>query len=399
MKLSGRAHWYACWKQNGKPVRKSTGIPLEEHGKSAKQLRRTAEMQAEAMERLAKGRCTLDEAQDALRAVAVANGISKAVPSVIELLDSVPRDSRESSEQNRARAHKAFIGFLGKRATERVDMVTEEDCRAFVRCSLDRVACGTVEGYRVYLRLAFQKGVRDGFFSRNPWEGVSVKKMAKVAGIKTRSIIRVPFTKQEMDTIIMKFPEPWCDMAAISLFCRGLRISDVCLMKWGYVDFSRGWINLPHEKKTNEERDFPITGYLQEVMERRRAKALPGDEYIFPLMAERYKHSPGYASTQFTGLLKAFGIVGETADDYAACGRKNQSCKTFHSIRHTARSGFGADPNITQDEACALVGHKDKDVSAGYFHIAEEKQIYAVKSLEAWLWGDQTAGADINARA
>lgn len=377
----------------------STGIPVEEHGKRANQLKLTAATQAAAMERLAKGRCTLDEAQDALRAVAVANGMSKAVPSVVELLDSVPRDSRESSEQNRARAHKAFIGFLGKRATERADMVTEDDCRAFARCSLDRVSCGTVEIYRVYLRMAFQKGVRDGFFSRNPWEGVSIKKMAKVAGIKTRSVIRVPFTKREMDTIIMKFPEPWCDMAAISLFCRGLRISDVCLMKWEYVDFSRGWIHLPHEKKTNEERDFPIVGYLKEVMERRREKALPGDEYVFPLMAERYKHSPGYASTQFTGLLKAFGIVGEAADDYAAHGRKNQSSKTFHSIRHTARSGFGADPNITQDEACALVGHKDKDVSAGYFHIAEEKQIYAVKSLEAWLWGDQSSGAAAHARA
>ena len=86
MQLQGRAHWYACWKQDGKTVRKSTGIPVGEHGKSAKQLRRTAETQAEAMERLAKGRCTLDEAQDALRAVAVANGMSKAVPSVVEPL-------------------------------------------------------------------------------------------------------------------------------------------------------------------------------------------------------------------------------------------------------------------------------------------------------------------------
>ena len=366
---------------------------------SARATERAAQLAADNMERVAKGICSIDAAIDAIRAVGVANGMCKAVPSVAELLDSVPRDSRESSEQNRARAHKAFIGFLGKRAAERVDMVTEEDCRAFVRCSLDRVSCGTVEGHRTYLRLAFQKGVRDGFFSRNPWDGVSVKKMAKMAGLKTRSVIRVPFTKREMDTIIMKFPEPWCDMAAISLFCRGLRISDVCLMKWEYVDFSRGWIHLPHEKKTNEERDFPIAGYLKGVMERRREKALPGDEYVFPQMSERYKHSPGYASTQFTGLLKAFGIVGETADDYAAGGRKNQSSKTFHSIRHTARSGFGADPNITQDEACALVGHKDKDVSAGYFHIAEEKQIYAVKSLESWLWGDQSSGKSAHARA
>ena len=362
-------------------------------GMSARATERAAQLAADNMERVAKGTCSIDAAINVIRAVAVANGMSKAVPSVVELLNSVPRDTRESSERNRERAHKLFIAFMGKRAHERADTVTEEDCRAFVRCSLDRVSCGTVELYRVYLRLAFQKGVRDGFFSRNPWDGVSVKKMAKIAGKKMRAIVREPFTRQEMSTIITKFPAPWCDMAAISLFCRGLRISDVCLMKWEYVDFQRGWIHLPHEKKTNEERDFPIVGYLKVVMERLREKAFPDDEYIFPAMAERYKHSPGYPSSQFTKFLKAFGIVGADADDYAAGGRKNQSVKSFHSIRYTARSWLGADPSITQDEACALTGHKDTDVSTGYFQIATEKQIYAVYALQAQLWGDAPPAA------
>lgn len=377
------AYWHATWNQDGKPIRKSTGIPIEEHGKSAKQLRRTAETQAEAMERLAKGRCTLDEAQDALRAVAVANGMSKAVPSVVELLDSVPRDSTASSERNRERSHKLFIEFLGKRAHERVDMITEDDCRAFVKSLLGRVSCATIVSRKVYLSSAFQKSVRDGFRSRNPWEGVCVAKIAKGAGVNTKPQEREAFSVEELKIILTQFPEVWRDMAAVSYYCHGLRLSDVCLMRWSYIDFERERIFIPAEKKTGKARSCLMEGKLLAIMERRRRACLDGNEYVFPLMAERYKHSPGYLSTQFTSLLRAFGILDEDDGKPAAGCRYRMSKKSFHSIRHTAISGNRADSNLTPDECRALAGHDSERVERGYFHLSEEKERYALKRLEA----------------
>ena len=377
------AYWHASWKQDGKTIRKSTGIPWEEPGKSAKQLRRTAETQAAAMERLAKGRCTLDEAQDALRAVAVANGMSKAVPSVVELLDSVPRDSTASSERNRERSHKLFIEFLGKRAHDRVDMITEDDCRAFVKSLLGRVSCATIVSRKVYLSSAFQKSVRDGFRSRNPWEGVCVAKIAKAAGVNTKPQVREAFSLEEMKIILTQFPEVWRDMAAVSYYCHGLRLSDVCLMRWSYVDFERGRIFIPAEKKTGKPRAFLLEGALLAIMERRQQFACPDDEYIFPLMAERYRHSPGYLSTQFTDLLRAFGILGEDDSRPAAGNKYRMSKKSFHSIRHTAVSGHRTDANLTPDDCRALVGHDSERIDRGYFHLSEEKERYALQRLEA----------------
>lgn len=364
---------------------KSTGIRIQgEVGMNARAAERAAKLAADNMELAAKGECPLDKIMDAVRAAGEACGLGRAVPSVRELLDSVPATSAASSESNRRRAHALFIRFLGAKAEERVDAVTGEDCRAFVLAQFRQASPRTVEIFRVYLKMAFDKGVRDRVIYGNPWDGVSVAKLAKGAGVSMVSQRREAFTAEEIKRMITDFPAPWNEMVAVAYFCNGLRISDVCLMRWSGVDFGRGVIFL-REKKTGKEREILLRDDLRSLLERRQKAALPGDEYVFPSMAERYNHSPSYVSTQFTALLRAFGILPDDDGKPLAGNRHRVSRKSFHSIRHTVVSVARSDSRLTADVVREAVGHSSEEVERGYFSATAEQRAKVGEVLEEAL--------------
>lgn len=362
------AVWCAVWRENGKKIVRTTAIPVEgEHGQTAKAAKKQAQMIADSMEAAAKGAVSLEKALDAVRAVAVAAGHGKPVPTVRELLDAVPRDSSASSERNRKRAHEKLIAFLGADADRRADKITAETCSAFIVAELKRVTQGTIEIYRTYLSIAFKRGVQQGALTVNPWELVSVAKIAKSMNAVYEPVKRQPFTMAEIQFLLSPaFPAPWRDMVAVSWYCYGLRLSDVCLMKWSDIDRGKGVITLT-EQKTSKARQIPICGDLAARLDAMQKSALPGDEYLFPNMAARYKHAPGYISTQFTGLLRAVGII--SADDTGAGkGDKHRiSVKSFHSIRHAVVSCLRSDARFTADVVRDAVGHDSEQVERGYF--------------------------------
>lgn len=55
IKRKGKNTWYACWKQNGRYVIKSTKIDIKQPGLTEKKTQQMAATVAEAMERAAKG--------------------------------------------------------------------------------------------------------------------------------------------------------------------------------------------------------------------------------------------------------------------------------------------------------------------------------------------------------
>lgn len=362
------ATWYARWRENGKTITKTTSIPVDgAHGQTAKAAKKQAQMIADSMEAAAKGAVSLEKALDAVRAVAVAAGHGKPVPTVRELLDAVPRNTSRSSENNRKRAHDTFLAFLGADADLRADKITAETCTAYIVAELKRISRGTVVNNRSFLSIAFKRGVAEGTLERNPWELVSVAKLAKTVKAAQAQVQRQPFTMAEIQFLLSPaFPAPWRDMVAVSWYCYGLRLSDVCLMKWSDIDRGKGVITLT-EQKTSKARQIPICGDLAARLDVMQKSALPGDEYLFPNMAARYKHAPGYISTQFTGLLRAVGII--SADDTGAGkGDKHRiSVKSFHSIRHAVVSCLRSDARFTADVVRDAVGHDSEQVERGYF--------------------------------
>ncbi len=129
----GSSVYVACWKQDGKKMSKSTGVPIKgKDGMTAKQAARLAQEVADNMERLAKGQTTLLQASAALRSVVQASGMGIKMPSVREYLDKVQGQASPKTESNRKRAFSRFLDYLGKRADMRLDMLTKDDIRGFV---------------------------------------------------------------------------------------------------------------------------------------------------------------------------------------------------------------------------------------------------------------------------
>ena len=66
---------------------RSTGVRIDQPGKTKKQTRLEAQEQANRLEMVAKGDCSLEKQIDVLRAMHAASGKAARVPSVVEYLN------------------------------------------------------------------------------------------------------------------------------------------------------------------------------------------------------------------------------------------------------------------------------------------------------------------------
>lgn len=361
---------------------------------SARQAEALARQTAQMMEASAKGLTPCKRALAAVRAAAVAMGAAEKLPSVREFLDAVPRNAGEKAEGNRARAFRDFLQWLGAAAEAPVDSVGVEAAEGFMRAQLQQVARGTAEGHRVYLSAAWNRGIHAlGMLERNPWKALDLAKMARALQPEGLPLAqrRMPFTLEEIRRLMKELPAPWCDMVAVSWFAFGLRLSDVCLLRWDAVNWREGYIYL-REKKTGKERYIPVVEPLRKRLTRLFSQRAEGEEYVFPVMAHYYLGAcQGYVSTQFTALLRGLGILPPVAAKRAGGRRHSVSQKSFHSIRHSVVSCLRADGAFTADVVRDAVGHDSEAVERRYFAASMEQRERVGGALVAALRVDSRA--------
>ena len=329
--------WIACWRQGRRKVRRSTGIRIEA-GAAGRHARAMAE-QAAAMEAASTGETPAHKACDAVRKVAELHGCAGKIPTVREYLTNYPRKRGESSEMNQRRAFKVFLAYLGTDADKRIDTITPAICRGFVQHELRRVARGTVELYRGYVWSAFRRAVEvDDYMNKNPMAAVSLTEEARAVIPERGQDVqkRQPFTLEEIHFMIQSFPAPWNDMVAVSFYLGGLRLSDVCMLRWDAVNWREGYIRLV-EVKTRKERYLPILPQLKEVLVQRLTQSTGGEEYVFPDMAHLlpWQLKNEHFNAVYRAAQGARDIEGTVNAGKLTGGRRAVSAKSFHSIRRT----------------------------------------------------------------
>ena len=239
---------------------------------------------------------------------------------------------------------------------------------------------------------AFKRAVEvDDYLLKNPFSGVNM-------GAEAREVIpergqdvqrRLPFTLEEIRFMIRSFPEPWNDMVAVSFFLGGLRLSDVCMLRWDAINWRDRVVSYT-EVKTGKKRLQPFGAKLEGVFERRRKQFDGYEEYVFPDMAHAYVGSSRTSiSTQFTTLLRAFGMVAGTVDAGKRKGTKRHavSAKSFHSIRHAAVTYFyggfaDGHSNYSQEMIMNFIGHTSPEVERGYITASIDAKRPMAQSLE-----------------
>lgn len=364
----------ARWVVNGKQHRKSTGIKIAGGpGYSATQAKRMAQQAADSMEQLSAEVTPLNKALDAVRAVAEVQGVASSVPTVREYLATIRGRKQDRSQQNRARAHAVFEAFLGDDVDKRIDLITPQRCREFVRWAAKTkgVSMSTIKLFRSIISAAFNEAVDvDDILVKNPMHRVNVRDefVAVMGRDKAVPMKRLPFTVEEIHTLMEKAPAPWCDMVAVSWYCMGLRLSDVCQLKWDAVNFDKGTIHIEAETKTSRPRDIAICDALRQRLERMKGEQAADEPYVFPAMAAQYEvNKSATISTRFTSILRAMGIIGDPIAKKKEGARHRMSDKSFHSIRHAVVSVLRSNPAFTPDMVRDAVGHSSEAVEQGYY--------------------------------
>lgn len=400
---TGRKCYIACWKQDGKKIVKSTGIPIGSGKVEQRKNKLIAQQVAVSMEAAATGQ-NLDKALDAVRAVAESNGGAYKVPTVREYLASVPATSSPSSEMNRKRAFKVFLDYLGADADRRLDTIVYKTCLDFIRIQLQQVSKKTVTQYHTYISKAFADAQDiHGLITRNPMRPVSVAQEAKQINPDKGNDMqeREAFTPEEMHRLLTEAPRPWRDMVAVSYYTGGLRIGDVALMKWESIDWEHRRMTLI-EQKTRRLRTQPIIPELLDTLQAIHAEQNGKEEYIFPVQAHIFlSGSRSTVSTSFTNLLQSMGICSAPTTLPKTTGRRRRlSSKSFHSIRHTVVSMLRVNNAFTADTVRDAVGHESERVEREhYFHGNMQQREAVLNSLSAVMqtvanmptYNDQTA--------
>lgn len=349
--------WFADFEVNGQRVVRTTGIKV---GDNPEESRKMAQAQADTMEKVANGRLSLNAALDAVRACARVNGMTSAAPSIKEYLTTVykPRGGA-SNVANYHRAAKLLLEFLGPLSQRPIDQLSVSECIDFLADRLKVTAYGTVTLHKGLLSAAFNAAVADDLIGKNPFTFARLDRVApKDLPRKTK---RLPFTAQEMHTMLTQFASPWKELVAVSFLTGGQRISDVCRLRWSYIDFDNNIIDF-NTKKAGREIVCPIIAPLRAIL---KSLYTPGEDYVFPELYSMYIRSSGSVSTAFTAMLRAHGIGTQSVPSHGSNRRFSQ--KSFHSIRHTVVSMLRSSNQFSQDLARQIVGHDSEEVERQYF--------------------------------
>jgi integrase len=177
----------------------------------------------------------------------------------------------------------------------------------------------------------------------------------------------------------------------------GLRIGELCSLRWRDVDLATGWLSVEDSKTDAGRRRVKIRGALGDELRAARARTphTASDELVFPTRSAR-RQDPH----NFRGRVLA-GVIDRANQNLAAHGLAPlPKGITPHSLRRTFASvlyALGEDPGVVMDE----MGHTDPGLALRVYRQAmrrggdEKAQLRALVegSDPEWARDDANGGA------
>jgi integrase len=264
---------------------------------------------------------------------------------------------------------KAFIAWMGQRASKPLESVTIGDMREF----RDFMQQGgrtarTCNHYVKDVGSGFRSAVREGLITYNP--------ASSLESLPTDdSLDRQPFTRGEVSKLAAAATSAdWRGVILTGAFT-GLRLADVAKLKWGAVDLSAGVIRLIPAKTKKKKRQvvIPMHPDLLAFFEGHPISDDP-ESPVFPSLAKRSVSGQHGLSLTFARIMdKARVSRGESRKvakngegDSAKAGRTVHA-RGFHSLRHTFTSWL-ANEDVPEELRMRMTGHTDSGVHQAYSH-------------------------------
>ncbi len=365
--------WIACFGRS----KRSTKIPVKgKDSEETKKNRQKAQAIADAWETAAIG----DKTQNQIRRVMV-----ETYETVKKAKLDLPTPKTFGEKWLAGKANKCapatihfykatldrFLLWLGKRAELPLEDIHQDDVEQFLSDRREKVGPVTVNHELKSLRTFFRAARAARILSDNPAEFI--------APDKEKTVIRRPFTMDEIRAILSVADPEWRSMVICALYT-GQRLADIATLTWQNFDLSANEMRLA-VRKTGRILQVPLPPPL-----RRHLEALPR-----PATLREPLHPRAYANVVEKGranaLSREFGEV--MADAGLRAHQKHRKVKrgrdgaherqevSFHTFRRTATTWLheaGVAPAVVQ----ALIGHDSIDEHQGYIGIGKAALLDAV---------------------
>ena len=265
------------------------------------------------------------------------------------------------------RFNDAFAGMC-----QFVHEITRAQASEFIETMRQQFAYSTVKRIKGLLASAFADALPP--CARNHFA------LMKLRRDKNEEVVhRRPLSETELERLLAEAKkDPLLYSLTVTAVCTGLRLGDVCNLRWDSVSLSEGVINVI-TRKTGAEVTVPILPLFRTVLESALAEKAD-NEFVFPDAARPYAKKP---STLIRKIKELFaralfpdeanranmtkkGLLRLTRQERKA-GRKSASLYGWHSFRATFVT-LTLTYHAPVETVRHIVGHTTADMTLTYFH-------------------------------
>ncbi len=373
-------YWTAQWiGESGKKKKRSTRVrvkpdfKLDGFKETPAQARARAQQIADAFEKADKGSATAQKLHATINALLPSGGVPVIREYVMDYIETRERTAPQTQNNDR-RALIGFLEFLGDKADATLDMLTTDDVNAWIEHESLRVRPSTVKLYRQVARVPFRRAFEAELIARDPFALSRVPKT-----IDSAPIVRRSFTLADLRKLVSLLSPDWAMAVRLCVLLGGLRLGDVCNLRWEQFDFEKGVCELITGK-----RGIPMSIPLLPSLVRHLQEWPRAGRYVIPTFHARY-NSPSRStlSTEFTSMVRAFGL-GKMTGQGSRKESKGMTDLTFHMLRSTCATLLhesGVDASI----AMRILSHNSSSVHQVYVRPSEESIRAGMRHLDVDL--------------
>lgn len=250
-----------------------------------------------------------------------------------------------------------------------------------VRLESSDLARSTAKGIYRLLAAAMRSAQEEGLILKNPCRKIRVQREERAA--------QRALSRQEQEALCAQ-PEEQADLPTLLSLYTGMRLGEICGLKWTDVDWERQTIAVRRTaqrvarldpagggrtmlmvgstKSLRSERVLPAPAFLLERLKERRSES--NSEYIFGVSNRAAE--PRTLQRRFKRQMERLGIAGTH----------------FHTLRHSFATRL-LELGIDVKTVSALLGHRSAKTTLDFYaHVLIDRQRSAMERLTASWGGD-----------
>ncbi len=214
--------------------------------------------------------------------------------------------------------------------------VTQEMVTTFFDKTRKEYSWSTTKSIMSILKSAFARFLPSGAI--NPFAAI-IKRNRE---LNASRVNRRPLSDNELAALIeLSRADPMVHELAVTTACTGMRIGDVCNLKWESVDLRSGFVNVV-TAKAGKSVTIPIFDPLRKILEGALVMREDDEPFVFPSAAQMYKYNPDGIYHRGK-VLFARALFTEEAEKEANTTEVEQMEKTPTAVVDMIRSaGFSA---------------------------------------------------------